>query len=187
MKCTNILLTIISLSLSSCLSVMQLRGDYSDAPVKSLFRASYDKVWEATIETVTAKNLDVGVIEKQSGLISSFQASYLDHTTYERRKTTQPIHPKAYIITHRPNTANDRQFERVSRPRFTAYYPFDALTGRWKIFVRPVGQNEVEVSVTLGGFEFIPSKTYGNAKYYSEVYSLKVFEREILDGISQRL
>lgn len=187
MKRTNILLIIISVSLSSCLGVMQLRGNYSDAPVKSLFRSSYDKVWGATIETIIAKNLDVGVIEKQSGLISSFQASYLDNTTYERRKSAEPIHPNAYIITHRPNTASDREFERISRPRFTAYYPFDALTGRWKIFVRARGENEVEVSVTLGGFEFIPSKTYGNTKYYPEVHSLKVFEKEILDGISQRL
>lgn len=182
-----LLLIFVTLSLSSCLSILQLKGSYSDAPVKSLFKASYDDVWKATIETITAKNLDVGVIEKESGLISSFQASYIDNTTYERKKSDAPIHPKAYIITHRPNTVGDREFELHRSPRFTIYYPFDALTGRWKIFVRDRGSNQVEVSVILGGFEFIPSKTYGNTKYYPQVYSLKVFEKEILDGISQRL
>lgn len=181
------ILFFIVICMQSCISVVPLHNKYDPSPIAGVFNSPYDKVWQSVIDVVVYNNLPVNVIEKESGLISSYQSSYRAETTYEANKDKKPIHPEQLIITHRPNSNEDSQLRKRPASAYSASFPFDQLTGRWKIAVKKISDNKTEVLVTLGGFEFIPSKTFINIPYIPQIYSLGNFERNFLNDVKDRL
>lgn len=180
----KIIFAIIPIFLQGCLSVVPLRGSYNQDVVVSKIAQPFEKVWTAAVEVIVYKNLPINVIDKSSGIISSFQSSYTQFSTYEKAKGAELMHPNAYVVSHRSNYySKDMYLLKASSIDNSLYYPFRELTGRWKIFIKPISANETQISVTLGGFEFSESASFDKLVYTPQIYSLKNFEKEIVDAI----
>jgi hypothetical protein len=183
-KITILAVLVLSFTMSGCLRIIQLKNKYTTEPISRIYDRSLDSTWQATMNAIVMKNMSVHLVERESGLISSFQTSYIDNTTYENLEGTDILHKNAYIVTHRPNFNNDKFIMKHRHASRTPSFPFSVLTGRWKIQVLPISKDKTEVRVILGGFEYMGNHS---VPHYPEIYTLKNFENEILNEIAKQL
>ena len=123
----------ILLALTSCNNkVVPLQGAYQDKPYQIVTTASKDQVWNKLIDLFTAKGLAIKTIDKNDGIITTDNTSFLNSYTWERKGSV---------------LANSDALVVCSRVRglFTVSSSLKptALTGQWAVRVTQEGDKTI--------------------------------------------
>jgi hypothetical protein len=126
-----ILLTIISCNNN----IVPLKGNYQDKPYEFVTSSSKDQIWDKLIDFLIAKGLAIKTIDKNSGVITTDNTSFINSYTWES-KDGSLVNTDAFVVCSKYRGL--LTFGPSIRP--------EVITGQWTVRVKQNGDNTIVVT-----------------------------------------
>lgn len=112
--------------------VIPLKGVYQDKPFEFTASAPKEDIWNKLIDVFTAKGLAIKTIDKNSGIITTDNTSFLNSYTYENKDGSLAT-PDAMVVCSKV---------RGTLTLSSSIKP-DVITGQWAVRVKEDGNKTI--------------------------------------------